>query len=111
VEQLQCEITEIKKDFSQNLADVKSSMILCGMDGEEEECIDDGGHILGTHTLGSGIGLLDQNSQPDIEITHRSDENEVMNTASIGVGYVGDEGEKLSSASRGSMAVGGQKVQ
>ncbi len=34
---LQSEISEMKKDFSQNLADVKSSMIMCGYEDENEE--------------------------------------------------------------------------
>lgn len=34
VSMLQSEIGEIKKDFSQNLADVKSSMVQCSHDGD-----------------------------------------------------------------------------
>lgn len=50
---LQSEITEIKKDFSQNLADVKSSMILCGFEDE--------------------IDAVNNNSVPDVEMMEGMD--------------------------------------
>ena len=51
--------------------------------------------------------MMLENSVPDVEMVNGSDNEMNNNTASMGIGgYIGDDGEKLSSASRNSFVNG-----
>lgn len=56
--------------------------------------------------MSSGIMMM-ENSVPEVEMVNGSDNEMNNNTVSMGIGgYIGDDGEKLSSASRNSFVNG-----